>query len=103
MTGLLWWISWNLKEQSPQAKRRYFIKMTWFAAAVGSLKESESLEKMQNLENLTFEIATMGCKVNTYDTSLLEQKLVSAGFKGAKAGAAGSTHVHIINSCAVTE
>jgi len=41
----------------------------------------------------------MGCKVNTYDTSLLEQKLERSGFKAS----GENPQVHIINSCAVTE
>ncbi len=41
----------------------------------------------------------MGCKVNTYDTSLLEDKLIKAGFSLISQDA----QVTIINSCAVTE
>lgn len=43
-----------------------------------------------------FEIHTYGCKVNTYDSGLLEKNLAS--FSGAKEGA----KIHILNTCAVT-
>jgi threonylcarbamoyladenosine tRNA methylthiotransferase MtaB len=42
----------------------------------------------------------MGCKVNTYDTSLLEKKLIQSGFTLSSENEA---RVQIINSCAVTE
>lgn len=41
-----------------------------------------------------YTIKTFGCKVNTYDTSLLQKGLSHIG---------GSFHYHIINTCAVTE
>lgn len=47
----------------------------------------------------TFDITTMGCKVNTYDTSLLETKLSGAGFQRDRE----NPKIQIINSCAVTE
>lgn len=43
-----------------------------------------------------FEIHTFGCKVNTYDSGLLNQNLDPRGWKT-------EAPVHIINSCAVTE
>lgn len=47
----------------------------------------------------TFDITTMGCKVNTYDTSLLEKQLLNHGFTQDSI----NPKVHVINSCAVTE
>ncbi|MBK9294388.1 MAG: tRNA (N(6)-L-threonylcarbamoyladenosine(37)-C(2))-methylthiotransferase MtaB [Oligoflexia bacterium] len=48
----------------------------------------------------TFNISTLGCKVNTYDTSLLEKQLLNNGFLQ---DVELKAKVHIINSCAVTE
>jgi len=44
-----------------------------------------------------FEIHTFGCKVNTYDSGLLDQRLKKEAKWDSK------TPVHIINSCAVTQ
>jgi threonylcarbamoyladenosine tRNA methylthiotransferase MtaB len=48
----------------------------------------------------TFDIKTFGCKVNTYDTGLLQKRLQQAGFfqnTGEK------PMLHILNTCAVTQ
>ncbi len=45
----------------------------------------------------TFAVHTYGCKVNTYDSGLLQQRLTRAGFANASA-----PRVHILNTCAVT-
>lgn len=45
-----------------------------------------------------YAIHTFGCKVNTYDTGLLERRLASAGFTPGQE----DSHVHILNTCAVT-
>jgi len=48
--------------------------------------------------NPSFSIKTFGCKVNTYDTGLLQKRLQAAGFyQDAK-----EPMVHILNTCAVT-
>jgi threonylcarbamoyladenosine tRNA methylthiotransferase MtaB len=44
-----------------------------------------------------FSVTTYGCKVNTYDSGLLQSKLQGAGFE-----LSGAPQVHILNSCAVT-
>ena len=49
--------------------------------------------------SLKFQIHTYGCKVNTYDSGLLQGRLSRAGFTEA---ASEQPHVHIINTCAVT-
>lgn len=46
----------------------------------------------------TFDIKTFGCKVNTYDTGLLQQRLQSSGFLKPTQEA----QIHILNTCAVT-
>ena len=46
----------------------------------------------------TFDIKTFGCKVNTYDTGLLQQRLQASGFLQPSQEA----QVHILNTCAVT-
>jgi threonylcarbamoyladenosine tRNA methylthiotransferase MtaB len=46
---------------------------------------------------LSFQIHTYGCKVNTYDSGLLEKRLKGAGFVAQPA-----PRVHVLNTCAVT-
>ncbi len=46
----------------------------------------------------TFDIKTFGCKVNTYDTGLLQKRLQASGFLRPSECA----QVHILNTCAVT-
>lgn len=50
------------------------------------------------MSHLNFSIKTFGCKVNTYDTGLLQKRLAQAGY-------VQSDHpsIHILNTCAVTE
>lgn len=46
----------------------------------------------------SFDIKTFGCKVNTYDTGLLQKRLEASGFlKPSEA-----PQIHILNTCAVT-
>ena len=57
--------------------------------------------------NINYELTTFGCKVNTYDSGLLEKQLQQYGFiriaKSETACAdADQTYVHVLNSCAVT-
>lgn len=49
-----------------------------------------------------FDIKTFGCKVNTYDTGLLQKRLQQAGFflKGSELD---QPMLHILNTCAVTQ
>lgn len=49
--------------------------------------------------NLSFKIHTYGCKVNTYDSGLLEQRLKKSGFTLS----IEEPRVHILNTCAVTK
>lgn len=44
-----------------------------------------------------YQVRTFGCKVNTYDTGLLQKNLASAGFNAEE-----SARVHVLNTCAVT-
>jgi threonylcarbamoyladenosine tRNA methylthiotransferase MtaB len=46
---------------------------------------------------IDYKIHTYGCKVNTYDSGLLEQRLSGAGF-----ALGGEPQVHVLNTCAVT-
>ncbi len=48
---------------------------------------------------LRFQIHTFGCKVNTYDSGLLQSRLKGHGFLEDE----GQPQVHIINTCAVTK
>jgi threonylcarbamoyladenosine tRNA methylthiotransferase MtaB len=47
---------------------------------------------------LKFQVHTFGCKVNTYDTGLLQKNLQSGGFVPE----VGSPRIHVLNTCAVT-
>jgi threonylcarbamoyladenosine tRNA methylthiotransferase MtaB len=47
---------------------------------------------------MNFEIKTFGCKVNTYDSGLLQKKLQNSGLKSDSQ----TPNVYILNSCAVT-
>jgi threonylcarbamoyladenosine tRNA methylthiotransferase MtaB len=48
--------------------------------------------------NLTFKIHTYGCKVNTYDSGLMQSRLEKAGFRPDE-----QPRVHVLNTCAVTK
>jgi threonylcarbamoyladenosine tRNA methylthiotransferase MtaB len=47
--------------------------------------------------NVDFKVHTFGCKVNTYDTGLIERRLVADGF-----AIASEPRIHVLNTCAVT-
>jgi threonylcarbamoyladenosine tRNA methylthiotransferase MtaB len=47
--------------------------------------------------SLDYKIHTFGCKVNTYDSSLVGQNMQRHGFK-----AKDSARIHVLNTCAVT-
>lgn len=51
----------------------------------------------KSLDAISFDIKTFGCKVNTYDSSLLEKRLESHGFFREQV-----PQIHILNTCAVT-
>lgn len=51
--------------------------------------------------SLKYQIHTFGCKVNTYDTGLIQKNLNSSGFLPMVTGDQ-SARIHILNSCAVT-
>jgi threonylcarbamoyladenosine tRNA methylthiotransferase MtaB len=51
-------------------------------------------------ERFDFVMHTWGCKVNTYDTGLLQSRLGSEAISPAGSGA---KKVHVLNTCAVTE
>ena len=47
---------------------------------------------------MNYSIQTFGCKVNTYDTGLLNKRLSQAGYIQTKS----DPRIHILNTCAVT-
>lgn len=49
--------------------------------------------------SVSFDIKTFGCKVNTYDASLLHKRLQAAGFFRHHE----APMVHVVNTCAVTQ
>lgn len=53
---------------------------------------------MDRLNPYSFRIHTYGCKVNTYDSGLLQTRLSKNGFTLAK-----EPRIHILNTCAVTK
>lgn len=48
-----------------------------------------------------FVVHTFGCKVNTYDTGLIQKNLVASGYKVHKPRTKANA-VHVLNTCAVT-
>lgn len=58
----------------------------------------DSLTPTAPLETLEFEIKTYGCKVNSYDSGLLENRLQAGGLVRQKQ----NPKVYILNTCAVT-
>lgn len=56
---------------------------------------------MSGLGAYTFKIHTFGCKVNTYDSGLIQKNLLSHGMKLDDTSLM-STKVHVLNTCAVT-
>lgn len=47
---------------------------------------------------MKFKVHTFGCKVNTYDTGLLQRNLEASGHEQAR----GEPEIHVLNTCAVT-
>lgn len=50
------------------------------------------------MSSMNFDVKTFGCKVNTYDSGLLQKRLHQAGFVSDPE----KPSIHILNSCAVT-
>lgn len=48
--------------------------------------------------SMKFQVHTFGCKVNTYDTGLLQKNLQSQGYVYQN----GDPRIHVLNTCAVT-
>jgi threonylcarbamoyladenosine tRNA methylthiotransferase MtaB len=51
--------------------------------------------------NYEFVVHTFGCKVNTYDTGLIQKNLTQNGFT-VSSDKKGSVPIHVLNTCAVT-
>ena len=51
------------------------------------------------IPDYSFRIHTYGCKVNTYDSGLLQSRLTKDGFKND----GYNPRIHILNTCAVTK
>ncbi|MGZ3772110.1 MAG: tRNA (N(6)-L-threonylcarbamoyladenosine(37)-C(2))-methylthiotransferase MtaB [Pseudobdellovibrionaceae bacterium] len=51
--------------------------------------------------SVKYQVHTFGCKVNTYDTGLIQKNLNSHGFASVVSGDK-SARVHVLNTCAVT-
>lgn len=50
------------------------------------------------LQAVAYQTHTFGCKVNTYDTGLIQKNLNQQGMKQVEI----NSHVHVLNTCAVT-
>ncbi|MFN7729198.1 MAG: tRNA (N(6)-L-threonylcarbamoyladenosine(37)-C(2))-methylthiotransferase MtaB [Bdellovibrio sp.] len=50
------------------------------------------------MDSLKFQVHTFGCKVNTYDTGLLQKNLIRSGLKLDS----NDPKIHVLNTCAVT-
>ena len=51
-----------------------------------------------------YSVKTFGCKVNTYDSSLIQKRMEEQGFKERSFNEnTKKPHIHIVNTCAVTE
>ena len=50
---------------------------------------------------MTFKIITLGCKVNTYESEVMQEKLIKAGYQNLSEEDKASDIV-IINTCSVT-
>ena len=48
----------------------------------------------------TFEVKTLGCKVNQYESQSLREKLLTSGFKES---VRASADIYVVNTCAVTQ
>lgn len=53
-------------------------------------------------QNLDFVIHTFGCKVNTYDTGLIQNNMNQNGFNLLNRVEKNKAQIHILNTCAVT-
>lgn len=53
---------------------------------------------MSSLNKPSFRIQTFGCKVNSYDTGLLQKRLSLSGWSWAN----DNPQIHVLNTCAVT-
>ncbi len=67
---------------------------------LGNSLPSHSVNK-QSDERYEFVVHTFGCKVNTYDTGLIQKNLSAYGFK-SNTDKKSATAVHVLNTCAVT-
>lgn len=48
---------------------------------------------------MSYQVHTFGCKVNTYDTGLIQKNLLQNSICGSEK----ESHIHVLNTCAVTE
>ena len=49
---------------------------------------------------MNFKICTLGCKVNTYESNVMRDKLLNAGYRETEEDIAD---IYIINTCTVTD
>lgn len=59
---------------------------------------------MSGLGSYSFKIHTFGCKVNTYDSGMIQKNLLNSGMQmqSENKATSGMTMVHVLNTCAVT-
>lgn len=65
------------------------------------MDNSQLKDSRSNTPDYDFIVHTFGCKVNTYDTGLIQKNLRTNGFNEKK-DLKSKTPVHVLNTCAVT-
>src|SRR6185437_9680290 len=53
------------------------------------------------VDHMRFAIATLGCKVNQYDSAIIEQRLAALGME--RGDFSEAAEVYIVNTCTVTD
>ena len=67
-----------------------------------NIKLNEEI-KINNLGNYKIKMHTFGCKVNTYDSGLLQKNLSVNGYLSVNSKSdEKQTYIHVLNTCAVT-
>ncbi len=59
-------------------------------------------QKPQHLETKKYVVHTFGCKVNTYDSGLIQKNMTTNGFTLLNHVEKNKAEIHVLNTCAVT-
>ena len=78
---------------------------------LGSLDQNQALKQLASPQGSGYILHTFGCKVNTYDSGLIQKNLSQHGYEQIKAKenerlaqkiANNKSAIHVLNTCAVT-